>query len=763
MNKRRKNKYINVIFTLVMALFLADNIVLTYHKISSVAVQECFQKLWDQTSRMRDELKENVDSDTKLLVTMSELLAGLPDMEGEEAQKILAFERTGKLVEQVELLLPEGRRPGTTVWLDYGKEAALGAHITGKFQDMENSGEWIAYNIVPVMQEGKTAALLCGKISLTKLEEKYCSVLEQNGSSFHLIEGKSSEFLVDTMHDTLGKADFPDRVKKDGDSIETVTENMTVGKSGEIAIYSDTVGEYLYGVYEPVGIQDWIVLLGIPESIAFENAFKIKIFFVGSAAVEALLLTIYFAVLLIRSRKMSDELEEQYNISQKLRQIQELLFHSVLKPEQMTKALEKLAELLTAKKIYLITDLRQSGPCIYHSTLPGEQESFSKQDFPALVQALETQGKISFSDVNMLNAAEEEKNRMRQRNIRNGMGIALRDSDNKYRGVLFAVNMTRERQEVELMEWLRFDFSMTLDNMEAFRRIKELGTRDQLTGLLNRNSYQKAMEFYEKTGEETLICVYIDVDGLHELNNQLGHMEGDRMLVTISRFLQEIFGEEAVYRIGGDEFLVFCCGIKKSEMNKKLKYLQHNVVNAGYHVSLGMADRQETPLVYEMVRRAESRMYEAKRRYYRDQKNGQKVREVNHQLEATLLEKRDLGAFCEVLSYKYVGVYIVNLSLDTIRAINIPEYFGEKLERSGGKFSDAIVFYMQELMAPAYHKKFQEMLDYEKLFRELSQGQTPEFTYCRLDGCSLLLKIHPTPEFDELQRECIWTFEILKQ
>lgn len=767
MDKRKKSIHMNILHTVVMAVFVGLIMLITYRQITDLAVKDCFQKLWDQTSRMRDELKANVDSDTRLLEAMSGMLAELPDMTGEEAQKILAFEKTGNLVEEVELLFPDGTRLGTdgiypveSIVLDYETEAARGAHITGKVWNPQDPEEWNIYNIVPVLYSDEVEALLCGRISLTKLQEDYHGVMKGNGSRFHLIEAQSSELLIDTMHDSLGKADLSGRIAREGDSVETVMENMLAGRPGELTFYSNTIQEFLYGVYEPVGIQDWTVMLGIPESIAFESVVKIKMFFFACAVMEALVLMIYFTVLLVRSRKMADELEEQYRISQELRQIQELLFHSVLKPERMTRALERLAGLLTAERVHLATNLRQNGPRFYHSSPVGEQELLSEQEFQSLMKALEAKGQISFYDVDELNIMEEEKERLRQMHICSGMAIVLSDSDNKYRGILFAVNMTRVWQGVEPLEWIRYDFSMALDNMAAFQRIRELGSRDQLTGLLNRNSYQKAVELYEKMGDETLNCVYVDADGLHELNNQLGHMEGDRMLTTISQFLRDIFGDEMTYRIGGDEFLIFCQGTEEEQMEWKCKTLERLVADAGYHISIGRADRREAPLVYEMVRLAESRMYEVKRQYYRERKNGQKVREMNRQLEATLLEKKDLDAFCQVLSYKYLGVYIVNLSRDTTRSINIPDYFEEKLEQAGRKFSEAIRLYIQSFVEPEYHEEFLELLDYEKLFQRLSREQRPQLVYLKRDGNYLLIQIHPTPEFNEFHKECIWTFEV---
>ena len=52
------------------------------------------------------------------------------------------------------------------------------------------------------------------------------------------------------------------------------------------------------------------------------------------------------------------------------------------------------------------------------------------------------------------------------------------------------------------------------------------------------------------------ICVYIDANGLHELNNERGHEAGDLMLRFGAESLMEQFPKGSLYRVGGDEFVV---------------------------------------------------------------------------------------------------------------------------------------------------------------------------------------------------------------
>ena len=88
---------------------------------------------------------------------------------------------------------------------------------------------------------------------------------------------------------------------------------------------------------------------------------------------------------------------------------------------------------------------------------------------------------------------------------------------------------------------------------------------DALTGLQNRNSYKKAVQAFDNTEAASMACVYVDANGLHELNNRQGHEAGDVMLKTVAHILLEHFNQEEVFRIGGDEFVALLTGISAKE------------------------------------------------------------------------------------------------------------------------------------------------------------------------------------------------------
>ena len=91
--------------------------------------------------------------------------------------------------------------------------------------------------------------------------------------------------------------------------------------------------------------------------------------------------------------------------------------------------------------------------------------------------------------------------------------------------------------------------------------IEHQAYHDLLTGLPNRLSFedslQKEIEI-AKDKKENLVVFLVDLDRFKYINDILGHLAGDRLLVQVSKRLKLLFSEDAVLaRSGGDEFLIF--------------------------------------------------------------------------------------------------------------------------------------------------------------------------------------------------------------
>ena len=108
---------------------------------------------------------------------------------------------------------------------------------------------------------------------------------------------------------------------------------------------------------------------------------------------------------------------------------------------------------------------------------------------------------------------------------------------------------------------------------------KELAYRDMLTGLGNRAAFDKLFsELPDKHTEGTEITLFMfDLNFLKQVNDELGHMEGDKLIKEMSECLDKTFKKVGTtYRLGGDEFAAVVIGSRHNP-DKLLREFDNNV------------------------------------------------------------------------------------------------------------------------------------------------------------------------------------------
>lgn len=149
------------------------------------------------------------------------------------------------------------------------------------------------------------------------------------------------------------------------------------------------------------------------------------------------------------------------------------------------------------------------------------------------------------------------------------------------------------------------------------RKIRLLSETDLLTGLKNRNHYENRQADYITDCQVSLSCLYLDVNGLHELNDTKGHHAGDLMLQAVAKELIEAFGQTDTYRIGGDEFVCLCPDVTEHVVREKVGQIAARLAEQNYFISTGVACQAKEELdMTALTAIAENEMYRAKRAFY---------------------------------------------------------------------------------------------------------------------------------------------------
>ena len=148
-------------------------------------------------------------------------------------------------------------------------------------------------------------------------------------------------------------------------------------------------------------------------------------------------------------------------------------------------------------------------------------------------------------------------------------------------------------------------------------QIRQASFLDTATGLKNRAAYTEYINTVSGGACGKLSVIYIDVNGLHELNNRKGHAEGDKMLRFVASACMAVFPRAEVFRLGGDEFLIICAICSEKEIEEKMVDLNGRIEAAGYTISYGIEFRQSGFDIEDMVNCADAKMLRNKADFYK--------------------------------------------------------------------------------------------------------------------------------------------------
>ena len=145
---------------------------------------------------------------------------------------------------------------------------------------------------------------------------------------------------------------------------------------------------------------------------------------------------------------------------------------------------------------------------------------------------------------------------------------------------------------------------------ELQTQLLELSVRDPLTGCYNRRYLNTVTRQCEAQPKGEWGCIYLDIDHFKQYNDKNGHAEGDAVLVKMARFLmRHVRAEEAVVRVGGDEFLVVLCDSDLDQTDNVAARLRAAApTSAPGPFSMGWAARKNDESFEETMIRADRRL-----------------------------------------------------------------------------------------------------------------------------------------------------------
>ena len=252
--------------------------------------------------------------------------------------------------------------------------------------------------------------------------------------------------------------------------------------------------------------------------------------------------------------------------------------------------------------------------------------------------------------------------------------------NNKIIGFIGVDNLKCNIEDLTLLTSLTYFVKNDLEKRRMMLELERMSFVDLLTGLYNRNRYNKTLQNLEQVPPKSLGIVYVDMNGLKEINDSYGHDYGDFMIQETANLIQQVFDKDA-YRIGGDEFIAIRQDMQEEEFRDKVDELheifkQHKNLN----VSIGSHWNEGNFDIHRDIAKADELMYIEKQNYY----NSMTTRRYNnHALMARNLLKdiKDgtfevyLQPYFEIQSKKLVGAEALIRKREHNGKLRLPDQF----------------------------------------------------------------------------------------
>jgi diguanylate cyclase (GGDEF)-like protein/PAS domain S-box-containing protein len=186
-------------------------------------------------------------------------------------------------------------------------------------------------------------------------------------------------------------------------------------------------------------------------------------------------------------------------------------------------------------------------------------------------------------------------------------GLEIRRPDGEVRTVLDTAYQVIDPDTGEtLYHGILIDIT---ERTQLEQQLLRAALRDPLTGCFNRR-FLGDMERALDPQEQAWGTIVIDIDNFKDYNDRYGHHIGDRVLLRVARFLLSLVrAEDAVIRIGGDEFLLLLIGATPEATGEVAQRLRKTGPGAvPVSVSVGWAVRRSGESMEDTIRRADRQL-----------------------------------------------------------------------------------------------------------------------------------------------------------
>lgn len=613
-----------VVMVLILALTVA-----TYNISLRQEEEECFNRLENASETMVQSIKNRVNDDLNYLRLIGKDFSNedhLPTYE-EYKDRLSTFEDVS-LFERVALLMKNN-----TLYTMYDEVQQI---YTNEFLVLNSTSEYMdrvhtdtltnkrsVNYYVPIQQNETVIAYLVGVFQCDTMDDQFYTKILNGKTHNSIIDTTDGQVVMDNqdlnIDNIASDTDFKLLLPK-----KNVLKQIHSLKSGAFA--SEKNGEKKYFVYKPVGVCNWELLVMVNEEDAFANVLTLKNNYMIMVICEILILLLYCGFYITKVRrisKKSNELNEDLNVSNTLIQCVRKLSNDLYKESTIDEILQIICEFYQAERCYVLDldmdNKKVNGIFEYgkrHDDIHIENMVRLCLGHTDLInQFFENQKSYYIEDVtHEIPYTSPIYASFMQQKIHSIIVVPFMDHK-QIKGVFAVDNPKQNYYQKDFLESLCFFIKTAMEREKEKTKLKNLSYVDSLTYAQNRNHFNEYLEQNRNKELHSLGVIYLDLNGLKEINDKMGHIAGDTLIISASYALQEIFLDNS-YRVGGDEFVVIEQDVSELLFFDQYAKLLKRMKELEISVATGCVWKETCPNLSETLQEADQKMYEDKKRYY---------------------------------------------------------------------------------------------------------------------------------------------------
>lgn len=239
--------------------------------------------------------------------------------------------------------------------------------------------------------------------------------------------------------------------------------------------------------------------------------------------------------------------------------------------------------------------------------------------------------------------------------------------DNKLAGYIGIDNYDSEK--IKNSSYLLLSMSIFLSYAIRHRNhvdmLHRLSYHDLLTNALNRNAFMDVLSQFRPGQYASAGIIYIDINGMKEINDFYSHHQGDKILITTVAKVFNLFKPDELFRIGGDEFVIITYDLTETDFYEKFNLLRNifcEKTNLPFSIATGSCWVKSPSDLNSLLQQADSAMYTDKKKFYYGK---EKTSRYRHNLD-DILNLANYSALQEALTAGQFCIYFQpKISLDT--------------------------------------------------------------------------------------------------